>query len=81
MQYTALGRTGLKVSRLCLGMMTYGTPAWRDWVLPEEAAPIVGASKMPHLEEAVAALGIRLTDEERARLESAYQPHPVLGHS
>src|SRR6476646_6937251 len=31
-----LGRTGLKVSRLCLGTMTYGTPEWRPWVLSEE---------------------------------------------
>jgi aryl-alcohol dehydrogenase (NADP+) len=38
MDYVNLGRTGLKVSRLCLGMMTYGDPAWRDWVLPAEAA-------------------------------------------
>lgn len=36
MQYVNLGRTGLKVSRLCLGMMTYGDPAWRSWVLTEE---------------------------------------------
>ncbi|MCO5190188.1 MAG: aldo/keto reductase [Anaerolineae bacterium] len=36
MQYTRLGKTGLKVSRICLGMMTYGTPQWRDWVLSEE---------------------------------------------
>jgi aryl-alcohol dehydrogenase-like predicted oxidoreductase len=36
MQYTRLGGTGLKVSRICLGMMTYGTREWRDWVLPEE---------------------------------------------
>ena len=38
MNYINLGRTGLKVSRLCLGMMTYGDPAWRAWVLPEEAS-------------------------------------------
>ena len=38
MQYVNLGRTGLKVSRLCLGMMTYGSKAWREWVLDEEAA-------------------------------------------
>jgi len=38
MQYVNLGKTGLKVSRLCLGMMTYGTPEWRKWVLDEEAA-------------------------------------------
>src|SRR6476620_1503244 len=37
MQYLNLGRTGLKVSRLCLGAMTYGDPAWRTWVLPEDA--------------------------------------------
>jgi len=36
MQYVNLGRTGLKVSRLCLGAMTYGDPAWRAWVLSEE---------------------------------------------
>ena len=35
MQYTNLGRTGLKVSRICLGCMTYGTSTWRDWVLDE----------------------------------------------
>jgi aryl-alcohol dehydrogenase (NADP+) len=36
MEYTRLGKTGLEVSRICLGMMTYGTPKWRDWVLDEE---------------------------------------------
>ena len=36
MEYTNLGQTGLKVSRICLGMMSYGTPKWRDWVLSEE---------------------------------------------
>jgi aryl-alcohol dehydrogenase-like predicted oxidoreductase len=38
MQYVNLGKSGLKVSRLCLGMMTYGTPKWRPWVLDEEAS-------------------------------------------
>jgi aryl-alcohol dehydrogenase-like predicted oxidoreductase len=38
MQYVPLGRTGLKVSRICLGCMSYGTPAWRGWVLTEEAS-------------------------------------------
>jgi 1-deoxyxylulose-5-phosphate synthase len=36
MQTTRLGKTGLKVSRICLGTMTYGSPNWRDWVLGEE---------------------------------------------
>jgi len=38
MDYVRLGTTGLKVSRLCLGTMTYGTPAWRPWILDEEAS-------------------------------------------
>ena len=36
MEYVRLGKSGLKVSRICLGTMTYGDPAWRDWVLPED---------------------------------------------
>jgi len=36
METTRLGKTGLKVSRICLGTMTYGSPNWRDWVLGEE---------------------------------------------
>ena len=38
MQYTKLGRTGLDVSRICLGCMSYGSSSWRPWVLNEEAA-------------------------------------------
>jgi 1-deoxyxylulose-5-phosphate synthase len=38
MDYVHLGTSGLKVSRLCLGTMTYGTPQWRPWVLDEEAS-------------------------------------------
>jgi aryl-alcohol dehydrogenase (NADP+) len=37
MDYVSLGRTGLKVSKLCLGTMTYGDPTWRSWVLTEDA--------------------------------------------
>jgi 1-deoxyxylulose-5-phosphate synthase len=37
MKYTNLGRSGLKVSRICLGMMSYGDPKWRSWILTEEA--------------------------------------------
>lgn len=37
MEYVRLGKSGLKVSRVCLGMMSYGAPSWRDWVLDEEA--------------------------------------------
>jgi len=38
MDYVRLGNTGLKVSRLCLGCMTYGSSKWRPWVLDEEAS-------------------------------------------
>lgn len=42
MEYVNLGRSGVKVSRICLGMMSYGDPGWRDWVLGEEASrPII----------------------------------------
>jgi len=53
------------------------------WLLskPGVTAPIVGASKMPQLDEAVAALDITLDDGDRRYLEECYQPHPVLGHS
>jgi 1-deoxyxylulose-5-phosphate synthase len=38
MKYANLGHTGLRVSRICLGCMSYGTPKWRPWVLDEEAS-------------------------------------------
>jgi aryl-alcohol dehydrogenase (NADP+) len=42
MKYTNLGKSGLNVSRLCLGMMTYGSPTWRPWIMSEEQGrPIV----------------------------------------
>jgi 1-deoxyxylulose-5-phosphate synthase len=45
MQYVNLGNSGLKVSRFALGMMTYGTPQWRPWVLDETASrPLVRAA-------------------------------------
>jgi aryl-alcohol dehydrogenase-like predicted oxidoreductase len=53
------------------------------WLLakPAVTAPIVGASKPHHLEDAVAALTVRLTAEEMTALEEPYVPHPVLGFS
>jgi aryl-alcohol dehydrogenase-like predicted oxidoreductase len=38
MDYLRLGSSGLRVSRICLGVMTYGTPKWRPWVLDEQAS-------------------------------------------
>ena len=51
------------------------------WLLgkPGVTAPIVGASKPGHLEDAVAALDLRLTEEEKRRLEEPYRPHEVAG--
>jgi aryl-alcohol dehydrogenase-like predicted oxidoreductase len=53
------------------------------WMLSKAAitAPIVGATQPHHLEEAVAALSLRLTPEEVAMLEEPYTPHPVVGFS
>jgi aryl-alcohol dehydrogenase-like predicted oxidoreductase len=53
------------------------------WLLhkPGVTAPIIGASKMHHLEEAVAAEDVQLSPEEMAQLEEPYRPHRVLGHS
>ena len=53
------------------------------WMLHKSAvtAPIIGASKTQHLEDAVAALSLRLSAEEIAALEEPYVPHPILGFS
>ena len=48
MEYVTLGRTGLKVSRLCLGMMTYGSSSWREWVRPEADARRVVTRAIEH---------------------------------
>ena len=51
------------------------------WMLakPAVTAPIIGATKMNHLDDAVAALAIQLTPDELTALESPYVPHPILG--
>lgn len=54
MEYVNLGKTGLKVSRICLGMMSYGNPEWRNWVLDE-------ATARPFIQRAVE-LGINFFD-------------------
>ena len=52
------------------------------WVLqaPGVTSPIIGATKVHHLQEVFEAVDIELSDEEVTRLEEPYQPHPVLGH-
>jgi len=53
------------------------------WVLaqPGVTAPIIGATKMAHLDDAIAAVSISLSPEELARLEAPYRPRAVMGHS
>lgn len=53
------------------------------WLLhkPAVTAPIIGASKLRHLEDALAAASLKLEPEEVTRLEAPYRPHPILGHS
>ena len=53
------------------------------WLLnkPHITAPIIGATKLEHLEQSIAALDISLTEDEVKSLEEPYQPHPVLGHT
>jgi aryl-alcohol dehydrogenase-like predicted oxidoreductase len=53
------------------------------WLLQKEpvAAPIIGASKIRHLEEALGALSVKLTQEEVTYLEEPYVPHRIVGHS
>ncbi|CAM3815768.1 Oxidoreductase [Marinicrinis lubricantis] len=51
------------------------------WLLQKQSvtAPIVGATKLSHLEDAVGALAVKLTSEEIAYVEEPYVPHPVVG--
>jgi aryl-alcohol dehydrogenase (NADP+) len=52
------------------------------WLLtkPVVTAPIIGATKLSHLDDALQALDLTLTDDDVAELEQAYTPRPVLGH-
>jgi aryl-alcohol dehydrogenase (NADP+) len=53
------------------------------WIVqkPYVHSPIIGATKMDHLDQAIAALDIQLSNEEIRKLEEPYQPHPILGHA
>jgi aryl-alcohol dehydrogenase-like predicted oxidoreductase len=83
--YTAMAEADRKVvERVAEVSVNRGVPRAQvalAWVLQKEpvSAPIVGATKMHHLDDAVAALSIKLTPNEIASLEEPYIPHPVLG--
>jgi aryl-alcohol dehydrogenase-like predicted oxidoreductase len=69
---TVAGERGLPPAQVALA-----------WLLgkPGVTAPIVGATRPGHIDDAIAAVDIALTDDEVARLEAPYRPHPILGHS
>jgi len=71
MQYVNLGTTGLKVSKICLGTMTFGSPAWRDWVMGE-------ADSLPFIKRALDH-GINFFDT--ADMYSVGESEVVLGNS
>lgn len=72
-----------RVAEVASGRGVTGSQVALAWMLnkPHITSPIIGATKMDHLEQAIAALDIQLSDEEIKRLEEPYKPHPVLGHS
>lgn len=53
------------------------------WLLtrPAVSAPIIGATTPHHIDDAIAALELTLSEHDMHRLEAPYRPHPVLGHS
>ena len=65
------GKHGVSTAQIALAWMLHK---------PGISSPIIGASKMYQLEEAIAAIDIKLSDDEIAALEAPYQPRPVLGH-
>jgi 1-deoxyxylulose-5-phosphate synthase len=74
------------VDRLAEVASAHGAPPAQvalAWLLsrPAVTAPIVGATRLGHITDALAAVQLTLTDEEVRRLEEPYLPHPVLGHS
>jgi aryl-alcohol dehydrogenase-like predicted oxidoreductase len=66
------GERGLAPARVALA-----------WLLhrPGVTAPIVGATKLHHLDDAIAAVDVALSPPEMAALEEPYRPHGVLGHA
>jgi aryl-alcohol dehydrogenase (NADP+) len=53
-----------------------------SWLLHKGVtAPIVGVTKLEHVQEAVEAVELKLSEDDMARLEEPYKPHRVLGHA
>ena len=73
----------LRVQEVAKARGLSGSQVALAWALskPYVTAPIIGASRMEHLEESIAALDVNLSVDEVRRLEESYALHPVLGHS
>ena len=61
-------KKGLTTAQIALG-----------WLLTKVTAPVVGATKVKHIEDAVEAIGVTLTQDEIKYLEESYVPHPLVG--
>ncbi len=72
-----------RVTEIAQRRSVSGSQVALAWILskPYVSAPIIGATKMDHLDQAIAALDLQLSEEEIKKLEEAYRPHPILGHS
>jgi aryl-alcohol dehydrogenase (NADP+) len=71
-----------RVAELAASRGVTGSQIALAWLLnkPYVHSPIIGATKMDHLDQAIAALDIDLSEEEMKKLEEPYKPHPILGH-
>jgi len=71
-----------RVGQIARGRGVSNAQVAMAWLLsrPGVTAPIIGASRPEHMNDAIAALALTLTDQERAALEEPYEPHPILGH-
>jgi len=85
-KYDATAETDRRVvERVAEIAQTHGAPRVHiaiAWLLQKQpvTAPIIGAAKITHLEDAVSALAMKLTPEEVAYLEEPYVPHPIVGY-
>ena len=91
-QTDAIGRSMYNLEDLAIAQRVYEVAEARGlpmaqialaWILskPVVTAPILGATKPNHLEDAIAALAVKLTPEEIQHMEEAYQPHPLIGYA
>lgn len=80
MDYTSLGRADLCVSRICRGDDELrGARESPVGAIGRRAGPIVGATILSHVEDAIAAVELTVSEEEIRRLQEPYRPHAIAG--